>query len=133
MVAGQLAASYARECSRQSSSCTSTLPLEAASFTGCLPCNEPRLMYAAYPPLSTHPCSLCEPTLNPSFERQAIGRSHRMGQDRPLTVTRLLMMGGWAQRWALAMPGKGPSHPHLTGWWCVTVIKPPVPFLLLMK
>ncbi|KAI7841185.1 hypothetical protein COHA_005151 [Chlorella ohadii] len=36
---------------------------------------------------------LCEPTLNPSFERQAIGRSHRMGQDKPLTVTRLLMKG----------------------------------------
>ncbi|KAL4443632.1 hypothetical protein ABPG75_011369 [Micractinium tetrahymenae] len=36
---------------------------------------------------------LCEPTLNPSFERQAIGRSHRMGQDKALTVTRLLMKG----------------------------------------
>ncbi|KAL4447266.1 hypothetical protein ABPG77_007299 [Micractinium sp. CCAP 211/92] len=36
---------------------------------------------------------LCEPTLNPSFERQAIGRSHRMGQDKALTVTRFLMKG----------------------------------------
>ncbi|EFN57988.1 hypothetical protein CHLNCDRAFT_142147 [Chlorella variabilis] len=36
---------------------------------------------------------LCEPTLNPSFEKQAIGRSHRMGQTKPLTVTRMLMLG----------------------------------------
>jgi len=36
--------------------------------------------------------------LNPSFARQAIGRSHRMGQEHPVTVTRLLMKGaveGW--------------------------------------
>jgi hypothetical protein len=36
---------------------------------------------------------LCEPTLNPSFERQAIGRSLRMGQDKAVTVSRLLMRG----------------------------------------
>ncbi len=50
---------------------------------------------ASLPPLHLPPShrSLCEPPLNPSFERQAIGRSHRMGQDKPLTVTRLLMKG----------------------------------------
>ncbi len=35
----------------------------------------------------------CEPTLNPSFEKQAIGRAHRMGQTKPITVTRMLMKG----------------------------------------
>ena len=59
---------------------------------------------------------LCEPTLNPSFEKQAIGRSHRMGQTKPLTVTRMLMLGeraggraaclGWQGRRDLA--GEGP-------------------------
>jgi SNF2 family DNA or RNA helicase len=49
---------------------------------------------------------LCEPTLNPSFARQAIGRSHRMGQEHPVTVTRLLMkstieekIAAFAARW----------------------------------
>ncbi|KAL4452379.1 hypothetical protein ABPG75_008041 [Micractinium tetrahymenae] len=36
---------------------------------------------------------LCEPTLNPSQERQAIGRSHRIGQDTAVTVTRFVMKG----------------------------------------
>ena len=67
---------------------------------------------ASLPPLHPSPShrSLCEPTLNPSFERQAIGRSHRMGQDKPLTVTRLLMKG--------ARMGRGSS-----GLCCTCCIK----------
>lgn len=32
---------------------------------------------------------LLEPVMNPAAEAQAVGRSHRMGQSRPVTVTRL--------------------------------------------
>ncbi|EFN53289.1 hypothetical protein CHLNCDRAFT_136932 [Chlorella variabilis] len=36
---------------------------------------------------------LCEPVLNPAFEEQAIGRCNRLGQQRAVTVTRLIMKG----------------------------------------
>lgn len=42
---------------------------------------------------------LCEPVLNPAFEEQAIGRCNRLGQQRAVTVTRLIMKGGWAAGW----------------------------------
>ena len=47
-------------------------------------------------PLSPAPAPqlvLCEPLLNPGWERQAIGRSLRMGQTREVTVTKLLAKG----------------------------------------
>ncbi|KAK3276746.1 hypothetical protein CYMTET_15204 [Cymbomonas tetramitiformis] len=34
---------------------------------------------------------LLEPSFNPSVESQAIGRSHRMGQTKPITIIRLVM------------------------------------------
>ncbi len=38
---------------------------------------------------------LLEPALNATFEKQAIGRTVRMGQNKPVTVTRAVMQGGW--------------------------------------
>lgn len=68
---------------------------EAAALLGPLGSIRIQKAHPSLPRPSPHPLalSLCEPMLNPSFARQAIGRSHRMGQDKPLTVTRLLMKG----------------------------------------
>ena len=34
---------------------------------------------------------LLEPSLDPAILQQAVGRAHRMGQTRPVHVTRLIM------------------------------------------
>lgn len=36
-------------------------------------------------------CVQVEPAMNPAQEQQAIGRIHRMGQEKPVTITRLYM------------------------------------------
>jgi SNF2 family DNA or RNA helicase len=41
---------------------------------------------------------LCDPWWNPSVEAQAAGRSHRIGQNRPVTVYRLLTAGTIEER-----------------------------------
>lgn len=41
---------------------------------------------------------ICEPLLNPSLELQAIGRSRRMGQTQPVTVTRMYCRGTIEER-----------------------------------
>ncbi|WP_374991157.1 DEAD/DEAH box helicase [Streptomyces sp. LHD-70] len=41
---------------------------------------------------------LCEPQIKPTIEHQAVARSHRMGQARPVHVHRLLTTGGVDER-----------------------------------
>ena len=41
---------------------------------------------------------LCDPWWNPAVEAQAAGRAHRIGQNRPVTVYRLLTAGTIEER-----------------------------------
>jgi len=41
---------------------------------------------------------ICDPWWNPAVEEQAVGRAHRMGQQRPVTVYRLVVEGSVEER-----------------------------------
>jgi len=41
---------------------------------------------------------ICDPWWNPAVEEQAVGRAHRMGQQRPVTVYRLVVQGSVEER-----------------------------------
>ena len=62
---------------------------------------------------------MMEPCLNPALEEQAVGRVHRMGQTRPVTVKRMWVSDSIEQRIAKVVKdrsrtgaddGAGPSH-----------------------
>jgi hypothetical protein len=44
---------------------------------------------------------LLEPCINPALEEQAIGRAWRMGQQRPVTVKKFFVKGGWMAGWGM--------------------------------
>ena len=39
-----------------------------------------------------------EPSFNPALEAQAIGRIHRLGQERPVEIVRLLVQNSYEDR-----------------------------------
>ncbi|GAB4816669.1 hypothetical protein N2152v2_003715 [Parachlorella kessleri] len=55
---------------------------------------------------------LLEPALNATFEKQAIGRTVRMGQNKPVTVTRVVMQGTIEERVRTLLATKRASHPE---------------------
>ena len=54
---------------------------------------------------------LLEPSMDPAILQQAVGRAHRMGQTRPVHVTRLIMHS--TVEVGLGTPPPPPSLPHL--------------------
>ena len=53
---------------------------------------------------------LLEPSMDPAILQQAVGRAHRMGQTRPVHVTRLIMHSTVEVGWALPSP-RTPTPP----------------------
>lgn len=49
---------------------------------------------------------LLEPALDPAIEQQAVARVHRIGQTRPVTITRLLVAGSVEEEVAAALERK---------------------------
>jgi len=52
-----------------------------------------------------------EPLLNPGLEKQAIGRVHRMGQRRAVTVTKFFVNDSIESRLVQLLNGNQPSNP----------------------
>jgi hypothetical protein len=57
---------------------------------------------------------LLEPLLNPGLEKQAIGRVHRMGQRRAVTVTKFFINDSIESRLVQLLGGTQPSTPAAT-------------------
>ena len=56
---------------------------------------------------------LLEPSMDPAILQQAVGRAHRMGQTRPVHVTRLIMHSTVEVGWRPSSPIPAPSLPRL--------------------
>lgn len=57
---------------------------------------------------------IIDPWWNPFLEDQAIGRAHRIGQTRPVTVYRLVVEGTIEERVLELQVCRGPSLLYLT-------------------
>lgn len=56
---------------------------------------------------------LLEPSLDPAIEQQAVARVHRIGQEREVIITRLLVQGTIEEQVGLGMSGY-----HVLYSWC---------------